>query len=296
MYRSVVIALGLLLAQTSPSQENVPSAPGSLGLKDVIDMLQAKVAEDIVFEMIDHANLHQSLSAQEIVALTKAGATRRIIHELDSSISLVVTPTQPAVSQATTPNSSSAAAAKAEDDSNDPDLPHKPGLYLWSQDANGDTRMEVIEKSVPQSSRQKMSGLLGWAVYAFLPRPRADVRTKYTKPVFYFYVGETARINGEVDSPGQLALIQMEAQTMQGLAGRRLLYAKEPHLFAHPIIGTDPKAIRLFKATRMSSQIFRLSPDGDLVPGEYCFFFNNEGSFDRKGTAAAITLWDFGID
>jgi hypothetical protein len=299
MLRLFLIVSGLLLAQTSPNQEKESTnSARALSVKDVIEMIQAKVPEDVVIGMIDKANLRVTLNAQEVVALTKAGASSRVLHELDSSIPAGGQLQSPQGARpATVSSDGTKQSLKAIDaDSDDPESPHRPGLYLWDEDKNGQRRMLVIDKAVPQSSRQKMSGVLGWAIYAFLPRAHAPIRTKLTKPVFYFYVGETSKVDTVVDSPGQLALIKMDPQTMQGLAGRRLLYAKEPHLLAHPIIGTDPKAIRLFNSERMSPQIFRLTPETDLVPGEYCFFFNSEGSFAGKGSAAAITLWDFGVD
>jgi len=122
-------------------------------------------------------------------------------------------------------------------------------MYLYTE-KNGQRALVNINKSVPQSVRAKTQGVLGWAVYAFLPRSKAVVRTGDHQPVFYFYVGETAAINSGVDSPGQLALIRMDAQKMQGVEGRRFLFAKEPYIFANPIYGTDPKAMRLLNLSR----------------------------------------------
>jgi len=66
----------------------------------------------------------------------------------------------------------------------------------------------------------------------------------------------------------------MDHQAMQGMEGRRMAYAKVPHAFSKPIIGTDPKAMRLFKSEQTGAKAFRLISDTELDFGEYCFFFN----------------------
>jgi hypothetical protein len=314
MLKPVLIVLGLLLAQSSPSQDpqkegkspasSTPTA-APFGVKDVLDMLGAKVSEDIIIGQIIKANLRITLGTQDLVALTKAGASERVLHQLDASIT-ISKPAEGAAAPAMAKLSAQPPAAKpeirGEGDPNDPDAPHKPGIYLYTE-KNGERKMVEINKTVPQSSRAKntpfVSIVVGAYVYAFIPRPKAAIRTSARQPVFYFYVGETSQISGAVDSPGQVALVKMDPQTMQRLEGRRMAYAKVPHAFAQPIIGTDPKALRLFKSEQTGPQAFRLIPDAELESGEYCFFFNSAtgGSSLGKGAAGEnITLWDFGID
>ncbi|MGD0302151.1 MAG: hypothetical protein ABSE86_34150 [Bryobacteraceae bacterium] len=268
-------------------------------MKDVLDMLEAKVSEGIIIAQIVKANLKFTLSTQDLIALTKAGASEQVLHQLDPSIPISKPPensAQPAQLNLPAPVVVEP-EIKAEADLNDPDARHRPGMYLYTE-KNGQRTLVNINKSVPQSVRAKTQGVLGWAVYAFLPRAKAVARTSDHQPVFYFYVGETAAINSGVDSPGQLALIKMDPQKMQGVEGRRFLFAKEPHIFANPIYGTDPKAMRLFKFEQKGARGFRLISDTDLTSGEYCFFFTtgpNTGG--KKGAASEnLTLWDFGID
>lgn len=270
-------------------------------------MLQAKVPEEIVIGKIIEAKQTFTLSTQELIALTKAGASERVLRQLDPSIPVSKPLESPVATGAADPAPAASASVAKPDpkigaDPNDPDAPHKPGIYLLTE-TNGEKKMVEINKNVPQSSRQKNTPVVsivnGAYVYAFILRSRAVVRTSAHQPIFYFYVGETSQINNVVDSPEQLALIRMEHQTMQGLEGRRMAYAKVAHIFSQPIIGTDPKAVRLFKSERTGPQAFRLIPDTALESGEYCFFFNsgNAGSPLAKGAAGAnVTLWDFGID
>jgi hypothetical protein len=312
MYKLVLIVSGLLLAWSSPGQEKAPKSPASaapaaaaFGIKDVIDLLQAKVPEEIVIGQIIKAKQTFTLSTQDLVALTKAGASERVLRQLDPSIPISKpvespVPTVPADHAPITP--APKPDPKIGADPNDPDTLHKPGIYLYTE-MNGERTMLEVNKNVPQSSRAKntpvVSLVSGAYVYAFILRPKAVVRTDSHQPTFYFYVGETAQISNAVDSPEQLALVKMDPQTMQGLEGRRMAYAKVPHAFSQPIIGTDPKAVRLFKSERTGPQAFRLIPDTNLESGEYCFFFNtgNAGSTLTKGTAGAnVTLWDFGIN
>jgi hypothetical protein len=312
MYKMVLIVSGILLLSTSASSQDKPatalgpSAPMSptFGIKDVLDLLQAKVPEDIIIGQIVKANRTFTLSTQELVALTRAGASERVLRQLDPSIP-GSKPAENAVGTvAAVPVPVPVAAVakadpKAGADPNDPDAPHKPGIYLYAE-KNGERKLVEISKTVPQSSRQKNTPVVsivnGAYVYAFLPRAKALVRTEAHQPIFYFYVGETSQISSAVDSPGQLALIKMEHQMMQNLEGRRMAYAKVPHAFSQPITGTDPKAVRLFKSEQTGPLAFRLIPDSELAPGEYCFFFNTGASVAKGAAATNVTLWDFGID
>lgn len=312
MYRLLPMIFCLLLAPPTPGQEKSAKASGAsaavpapFSIKDVLEMLNAKVSEDIIVGMIAKQNLRFVLSPQDVVALTKAGASERVMHQLDPSIpvSKSVDPAvpPPAPDPPSTTDAIVKADPKVESDPNDPSAPHKPGIYLYTE-KNGERKMVEIDKTVPQSSRTKNTPMVsivkGAFVYAFLPQAKAVVRSGDHQPVFYFYVGETTRISAEVDSPGQLALVKMEHQTMQGLEGRRMAYAKVPHAFSQPIIGTDPKALRFFKHEQTGPKAFRLIPNTELESGEYCFFFNSGASTGwNKGAAGSqVTLWDFGID
>jgi len=308
MYKLVLIVAGLLLGSSPPGQEKAPKTPASsapvavkFGIKDVIDMLQAKVPEEIVIGQIIKANQTFTLTTEELVALTKAGASERVLRQLDPSIPVAKPAENPVSTRSPEPDPPPPTGVKpeikVEADLNDPDAQHRPGMYLYTE-KNDQRNLVNLNKSVPQSVRAKSQGVLGWAVYAFLPRMRAVVRTTDHQPVFYFYVGETAAINNGVDSPGQLALVKMDPQTMQGVEGRRFLFAKEPHIFANPIFGTDPKALRLFKFEQKGARGFRLMSDTGLTSGEYCFFFSSGTSAGGKKGAASenLTLWDFGID
>ena len=304
MYKTVLILAGLLLSSTSPCQEkpstaSASSAPAAaqFGIKDVIDLLQAKVPEEIIIGQIVKARQTFTLSTQDLVALTKAGASERVLRQLDPSISSGPKPADAPVPvvAATVPLAPvSKSESRAGADPNDPDAPHKPGIYLYTE-KNGERKMVEISKTVPQSSRTKdtpvVSLVAGAYVYAFLPRAKAQIRTDAHQPIFYFYVGETSQISSAVDSPGQLALVRMEFQAMQNLEGRRMAYAKVPHAFSQPIIGTDPKAVRLFKSEQTGPLAFRLIPDSELESGEYCFFFNTgAGASVQRGAASRRNL------
>jgi len=311
MYKFVLIMSALLLAWPVSAQEKSEKSPPSatgiaapFGLKDVLEMLNAKVPENLIVDMINKENLRFALTAQDLVALTKAGATERVLRQLDPSLAAPKRADPPAPSTSVDPVAQPSVVkpeSKGEADLNDPDTPHKPGIYLFTE-KNGERKMVEITKTVPQSARHKatpvVSAVTGAYVYAFLPRAKAAVRTGDHRPIFYFYVGETSEISSAVDSPGQLALVKMDHQAMQGLEGRRMAYAKVPHAFSQPIVGTDPKALRLFKSEQTSPKAFRLISDIELDSGEYCFFFTSGGTFtQQKGTAGAqVTLWDFGID
>jgi len=65
-----------------------PVLPPPFGVSNVVDLLSAKVSEGIIIDMIRKQNIKISLSTQDLLTLTKAGASDKIIHELDPSFSV----------------------------------------------------------------------------------------------------------------------------------------------------------------------------------------------------------------
>jgi hypothetical protein len=181
-------------------------------------------------------------------------------------------------------------------DPNDPDSPHAPGVYLYAEDKNGKRKMLKLEKTVPQTSRSKMTGFLGEALYAYVPRATASIVVGDHMPVFYMYAPQEEKVDMTVDNPGQLELIKMDAQSISGVDGRRLLYAKQAHPFSRPIAGTDPKAMRFFKSETKGPGYFRILPDKPLDPGQYWFFYYVGGLGSGKGTEGNVMLLDFGVE
>ena len=257
-------------------------------------MLNAKVAEPIVIDMIRKQNIKLSLTSQDVVNLTMAGATPNIMYELDPSLPKPAAPVAP-LPPPPPPMLHEEPVAKVAD-FNDPDSPHSPGVYLYTEDTKGNRKMVKLEKTVPQTSRSKMTGFLGEAFYAFVPKPLAAIRAADRKPVFYMYAPQAGEVNMVVDNPGQLELIKMDPQSIYGVEGRRFLYAKQAHPFSTPIYGTDPKAIWFFKSETKAPGFFRMLPDKELPPGEYCFFYFDSKGGGGRGTQGAVVLLDFGVE
>jgi hypothetical protein len=264
-------------------------------VNDVVKLLNAKVSEGIIIDMIHKENLKMSLNPQDLEALAAAGATSNIIHEMDPSLGGKPAEAAPVVVVAPVVHDEPAPVVKVADP-NDPDSPHAPGVYLYTEDRNGNRKMVKLEKTVPQTSRAKMTGFLGTALYAFVPRANAAIRAGDRQPVFYMYAPPAGEVNMVVDNPGQLELIKMDPQSIYGVDGRRFLYAKQAHPFSNPIVGTDPKAIRFFKTETKGPGYFRMLPDKALDPGEYCFFYFDSKGGGGRGTQGSVVLLDFGVE
>ena len=267
--------------------------PPPFGVSDVVQLLNAKVAEPIIIDMIRKQNIKLNLTSQDLVNLSTAGATPSIMYELDPSLAK---PAEAAPPPPPPPPVVHDEPVVKVVDPNDPDSPHAPGVYLYTEDKNGKRKMVKLEKTVPQTSRSKMTGFLGEAYYAFVPKPNATIRAADRKPVFYMYAPPSGEVNMVVDNPGQLELIKMDPQSIYGVEGRRFLYAKQAHPFSTPIYGTDPKAIWFFKSETKGPGFFRMLPDKELQPGEYCFFYFDSKGGPGRGTQGAVVLLDFGVE
>jgi len=278
-------------AKAQAAAKTAPDLPPPFGVSDVIKLLNAKVAEGIIVDMIRKQNIKISLTSQDLVNLATAGATPRIMHELDSSLGGSPDPVPVAA-----PVVHEDAPVARVADPNDPDTSHTPGVYLYTEDRNGKRKMVKLEKTVPQTSRSKMTGFLGTALFAFVPRPAASIRAADRQPVFYMYAPQEEKVDMTVDNPNQLQLIKMDPQSIYGVEGRRFLYAKAANMFSRPIIGTDPKAMRFFKSETKGPGYFRVLPDQQLEPGEYCFFYFIGGMGAGKGTEGNVILLDFGVE
>lgn len=278
-------------ARTPGVAHKPPAVPPPFGVSDVIALLNAKVSEGIVVDTIRKQNVKISLTPNDLVALGTAGASARIMHELDPSLGGDTPDPVPAAGPVV-----HEAHAVNIPDLNDPDSPHTAGVYVYTEENNGRRKMVKLEKTVPQTSRSKMAGFLGYAMYAFVPKPNAMIRVSDHQPVFYMYAPPSGEMDMVVDNPGQLQLIKMDPQSIYDVEGRRLLYGKAAHIFSTPIAGTDPKAIWFFKSETKGPGYFRIVPEKQLVPGEYCFFYFQGGLGGGKGTQGNVMLLDFGVD
>jgi hypothetical protein len=267
--------------------------PPPFGVRDVVALLNAKVSEGIIVDTIRKQNIKISLTPQDLVALGTAGASAKIMHELDPSLGGETPDSVPA--PAPVVHVEPAPVVKITD-LDDPDSPHTAGVYLYTEDRSGKRKMVKLEKTVPQTSRSKMTGFLGIALYAFVPKPNAAVRVSDRQPIFYMYAPPSGEMDLVVDNPGQLQLIKMDPQSIYNIEGRRFLYAKQAHLFSNPIAGTDPKAIWFFKSETKGPGYFRIVPEKQLDPGEYCFFYFQGGLGGGKGTQGNVMLLDFGVE
>jgi hypothetical protein len=273
--------------------KKTPPLPPPFGVNDVVKMLNAKVAEPIIIDIIRKQNIKLSLTSQDVVNLSIAGATPNIMYELDPSLPK---PAESAPPPPPPPPVVHEEPVAKVVDLNDPESPHSPGVYIYTEDKNGKRQMIKLEKTVPQTSRSKMQGFLGEALYAYVPGPAASVYAPDRQPVFYMYAPPEEKVDMTVDNPGQLELIRMDAQSIYGVDGRRFLYAKQANLFSRPIIGTDPKAMRSFKSERKGPGYFRMLPYKPLEPGQYCFFYYLGGLGAGKGTEGSVMLLDFGVE
>ena len=264
----------------------------------VLKMVRAGLSEDVVLSMVKSQPAAYTLGPDQVIALTSAGVSDKILAAMAEKTS-GGNAYGPAASGAT-PASGTVAAG----DPNDPMAPHDSGIYLYAKDRNGEYKMTVLEQAAYQGS--KTGGVLGSALTygikkaktkAVIPGQHASIRTPDAQPLFYFYFEDKAAGLGKggfgsasVANPNQFALIKLEVtkSSRETIIGQFSAFGMSS--------GTNEKSMVTFKSERLRTGIYKVTPNGPMEPGEYCFLVSqvNMGAYGA-GAAGAAQIFDFAV-
>jgi len=93
-----------------------------------------------------------------------------------------------------------------------------------------------------------------------------------------------------ITSPNQFVLLKLDAKK-----STRETIVLEEGAFAGSS-GTHQKPITTFKSERIRPGLYKVTPDKDLEPGEYCFLAGlSIGGAAAAGAAQPLQIFDFGV-
>ena len=257
----------------------------------VLRMAAAGIPDPAIVAKIRSSKTAFDLSTDQLIALKNKGISGTVL----------ATMLEPA------PVASAAVPAEMSIDSPDTNAPHYPGVYMFGSEAKKMTRILASA-----SDQAKTGGIIGYAltagiasasIKAAIPGKSAKVRTANIRPTFYFFFDETVpralQGNGNsiwmsgsgaiTSSPSELSLVrfnQKEAAREARVGSMNIAGAKT---------GVMDKDRIAFETEEIRPGVFKVTPSGNLVPGEYGFIQTLSGSGGGRTGAMSARVFDFGI-
>ncbi|PYU80998.1 MAG: hypothetical protein DMG50_18000 [Acidobacteria bacterium] len=264
-------------AQTPPAQ----TAPVEVLTNEMIaKMVELKLGDGLISSKIKTSNCSFQTAIGDIMKLKAAGVSDAVIQ---------------AMVEAGAASNTAADAAKNSPppDPNDPRSPHDAGVY-WLSKENTAKEMVALEPTVYSGAKSAgvfaaamTSGIAKVKMKAVVRGGRASLRMVEDNPEFWFYFEEKSHSLSNVwfwagaSSPNEFVLAKLSAKKNE-----RELVVGEANLFGGSS-GTQSKDTVELKIERLAPGVYRVTPEGPIPPGEYCFFY---AGGDRG------KLFDFGID
>ena len=169
----------------------------------------------------------------------------------------------------------------------------EPGIYLFE---NG--KMTAIEPTI--FSGQKTSllgsmltyGIKSSKIRAVVRGKSANLQINDSKPEFYFLFSREGSNSAAVmsgttgafgaSSPAEFILVEMRVKenSREAILGKANAFGAS--------MGAPDKLIREYSFEKVRPGLFKVVPRGDLVPGEYCFYYAGGGGTGGK-------LFDFSV-
>jgi hypothetical protein len=287
----VTIFAGTVPFVVAQQPKKTPASPKAQGMTvdEVIKLVQANVAEEFIIDQLKRANKPIELSVDDLIKLRQNNVSDNIQRVMkDPSYQPVYAkdppppPPPPPVAEEThkTPDSADetkSGAVKPADPDN-PNSPHDPGVYLYAKDGSGNDRMTILDRAAPRYPDCVIGRVLNHVEVNF-PGAQAAVRTKDTRPVFYFSFENTGGSSQFTDTsltqPNQFTLVPMST----GKKGRQV------RLTASCVAPT--KIAVGFKVERTRPGFYKLTLAEPLAAGDYAFF--GSGALPQD-------VFEFGID
>ena len=234
--------------------------------------MKAGLSDDLIVSTINSSPGSYDTSADGLIALKKAGVSDKVVAAI------------------ATKNAAPSASAQADvranvQDSDDPASSHDPGVYLLTMTPDGKRKMVFIDRI--GAGREKSHGR---TMMAEIPSPRAAIRTREEKPVFYMYFPAGVNISdvGSISSPTQFSLLALEEKKDH----RETAISHVGWL--HVTVGTEEKRSSLFATERVRPYVYKITPNSSVKPGEYAFIATTSVAGSAKG--ATVVIYDFGVD
>jgi hypothetical protein len=250
---------------------------------DVIEMVQLGLGDGVIIDKIHAAPTTAfDTSIAGLKALKEAKVSDAVIQAMID------------------PRAGATSAAPAKVNPNDPNAPHDPGIYMYTEGKSG-PQLTMLEPTVYQQG--KTGGLFKSAMTygiakvkwkAVVEGSHASVRTSDPNVVFYFYFEESnsglsnASFGGTT-TPNEFTLLKFDEKK-----DSRETIVMQANAFGASS-GTDQKAAIRFSFTKLRAGVYKVAPSAPLNPGEYCFLSSSGIGAYGAGAAGANRLFDFSV-
>jgi len=259
----------LLQQEDAPAQAQ-PSA-SELTNEDVIRMVKAGLSEDLIINKIYQSKTNFDTSPEALIKLKEVGVS-------DTLLKAMLNP------------QAAAAASPSSNPGNSAPVP-EPGVYLEEKG-----QLVQLEPTIFTQTKSAMwgaaltYGIKSGKFKAVSPGPHAKLQTSQTRPVFFFYFASTASgltfpVMG-ANNPNEFVLVKMEEKKDR----RELMVAKGRFNYS---FGIQKESMREFSSEKLGPGQYKVVPNVDLKPGEYCFYYATATSGPVGGTGGKV--FDFRV-
>lgn len=293
---TLVAAITILIQTGAASQQapgTTPMPPAdTTGMTnaDVIKLVKTGLSEQFIVDRIRQETAPRfDVSVDALVALKAAGVSEAILQVM---LNLPPATTAPgSIADVPAPSHGLAGAADRE-----------PGIYIDTEPEGGS--LVFLEPTVFTQGRTGgvLASAFTYGIYkakwkAIIRSPRANIRTRLQRPTFYFHFEQKGAPFGSgafagwlsaATSPNEFVLAQMVRKRDE-----RELIVGEFGAFSSRT-GTRSEDTVPLRIERLAPGAYRVTPDEDLGPGEFCFFYAAGAA--TLGAGVAGKLFDFGVD
>ena len=282
--RLTAIAFLLLLPTALMSQE-IQTRPDVLTNKSIVEMVAAKLPEDVIIAKIQGSSTNFDVSTTGLVDLNNNGVPSNVVKAMlapKSSSEPTTVPPPPKLS-----------------DANDPSAQHDAGIYMYVKKSD---RKELIQLEPTVYSQGKSGGMFQSAMTygiakikwkAVVRSAHSNVKTTDPNGTFYFYFEERGAglsYSGfGTSTPNEFTLLKFEVKK-----DTRETEVMSANAFGSQS-GTQEKSTIQFTFQKLRPGVYKVTPSAPLKPGEYCFLSASAGGAYAPGAAAATRLFDFSI-
>jgi len=249
----------------------------------VIKMHAAGLSDDIIVSTVNSSAGNYSTSADDLIALKKAGIGDKVISAM--------------IGRNSVPTPAGATSVVAANSSDDPTQVHTPGIYILAAGLDKTVRLTKLDHVVPKAGKTSGTAAMVFTYgikkahfKVIIDGPKANVQTLDTSPVFYAYIPEdNATFGGSSVSVKDFALVKFDVHGEQ-----REINTETVGMWSGATAGFDEKSRQGFTSEMVKPGVYKLTLLKPLPAGEYAF--QQSGSV---GTTQAQqntgSYFDFGV-
>jgi hypothetical protein len=294
--RGVTLLLGLAVLEShNPVTWAADEAPSeTLTNAQVIELQKLGLGDEVIVAKIKASKTNFDTSIDGLKQLKEAGVSDPVIKAMVTAAAPVPTPV------------SAGKAKLTVAELNDPKVMHPPGIWLY-EEPDGKPKMTKLEPSVFAETKSGGGWGMAWGATSktrgVINGPHAQISSKSTKPVFYFYFEVTesglSENTSTATSPNEFTLCEMEVKEDSKRNERRLVIGKY-NMYGGGRTGPDEQAVRQFDFEKLGDGMYKVTAKQDLKPGEYCYFYTGSAPIAAYGLGVvggtSGKVFDFGIE